>query len=501
MFSCAGRKRSRPDDSAQRRRDGHQLDFLAALRVIENLGTDRPTNHDNQFCHDTPLLYVLNFISLMVEADTSRGHSDIAVAVAANPGHLQLLMAKPNGITPTHAECENLACFMQAMRDSLENDGRNENLVIKRFGKLIAQRHLPKLSRKISRIGNVCGQSPKRTWERFSSLLPLWHRANPKGEKSHGFVELARQMSGLVHGDVNGDSVMVDAVRSFILHDESRPVDKMNPQERFYFTELALESSVHLVNSSFFGDVISKGPFHSMLNEDDEVFLMGTDNADHIFLYELYRRISDVARYLQGLQHFVQEGIPYIIQVLGNDGLQKFLSKTGGITPHWIIRGRRNIPRTLYWGTSPEEKIQRLLRSNRLALDELEDEEYDRMAQEATVTSLWSKGSPITPVLHPEIQLIQHLERENFAILDWAIGMNQPPCWACFMYLRLLRRFQDPEQKWQMSPTTGRPRGSWMIPPTCHPSLRDSLLCRAERRVYSAVEEYGFDWAEPWAHG
>ncbi|KAG6861307.1 hypothetical protein C0995_001626 [Termitomyces sp. Mi166 len=487
-----GQKRSRPDDFAQRQRDAHQLDFLAGLRVIENLGADRPTNHDNRFFRDTPLLSVLNFISLLVEADSSRpDRSDIAVAVSADQGHLRLLLAKPNGLTPADAESENLALFIQTLRDSLKDDERKHHVVIERFTRLIAQRHLPELSRKLSRIGTIGGRSPKKNWERFSSFLPLWQQANLTSERSQGFVDVARQTHGLVCEEINTNDVIVETMKRFILHDVYKPPEKMSLQERFYFTKLTMESSIRMIQSNFFHDVVSKGPFHGMLNEEDE---------DQIFLYEMYRRVNAVAQYLQGLQDFVKEGIPYLIKALGHHGLKQFLSHSGGITAHWVVRGRRNLPRTLYWSSCPEEKICRLLKSNKLAIEDFNDDEYDRMTQEAAVTSLWSKGAPVMPILHPEIQLIRHVERENIAILGWAIGMNQPPCWACFIYIRLLRRFQDPAQRWRMSSTTGRPRGSWMIPPSCHPSLRDSMLCKVEKRVYSAVEEYGFDWAEPWAH-
>ncbi|KAG6916149.1 hypothetical protein DXG01_008201 [Tephrocybe rancida] len=374
MPSRTGQKRYRPDNSTQRRRDGLQLDFLAGLRVIENLGTNRPTNHDNRFVRDTPLLYILNFIALLVETDSSRpDRSDIAVAVSADQGHLQILLVKANGETPTDEESKNLASFIQTLRDCLRDDARNGDFAIKQFTRLIAQRHLPELFRKLSRIGAVEDRTPKKNWERFCSLLPLWHRANPRGERSQGFVSLSKQLFGLVHGELNADDVMVETMKSFILHDESKPVEKMTPQERHYFAKIAMESSVRVINSNFFQDVISKGLFHSMLDPDN----------DHLFLYEMYRRINDVARYLLGLENFVHAGIAYIVKALGSSGLERFLSRTGGITPHWVVRGRRNLPRTLYWGTRPQDKIRRLLESNKLAIEDFEEEEYDKMAQQA----------------------------------------------------------------------------------------------------------------------
>ncbi|KAG6817104.1 hypothetical protein H0H87_012625 [Tephrocybe sp. NHM501043] len=375
MPSRVGQKRSRPNDKAQRRRDGLQLDFLAGLRVIENLGTDRPTNHDNSFFRDTPMLYILNFISLLAETDSSRpDRSDIAVAVSADQGHIRLILAKANGEIPTDGETKNVASFIQTLRDCLKDNalGHGEDLAIKRFTRLIAQRHLPELFRKLSQIGTVGGRTPKKNWERFCSLLPLWHRANPRGERSHGFVTLAKQLFGLVHGELNADEVMVGTMKSFILHDESTPVEEMTSHEKPYFTKIALESSVRMVNSNFFQDVISKGPFHNIVDPDN----------DHQFLNEMYRRINDVAQYLIGLEYFAYAGIPYIVKALGQNGLEQFLSRTGGIVPHWVVRSRRNLPRTLFWGTRPQDKVRRLLESKRLAIDDFEPEEYDNMAQQ-----------------------------------------------------------------------------------------------------------------------
>ncbi|KAG6811296.1 hypothetical protein H0H92_008091 [Tricholoma furcatifolium] len=358
----AGQKRSRPGDAAQKRRDDFQLDFLAALRVIENLGTDSPTVHDNiRSLRDPPLLSVLNFISLIVETDSTRlNRSDIAVAVSADPGQLQLLLVKANGQTPTDGECTNLASFVQTLRDSLRDDHRNEVLITKRFMNLISQRHYPELSRKLSRIGTLGGKTPKQNWARFTSLLPLWQRAYPMGERSHGFVKLAQEIHGAVHEEYAAENLMIDEIRRFILHDHAQPqaMDDMSPKARYYLTEFALESSMRLIHSNFFRDVIRQGRFRNMLNEDEE---------DHIFLFEMFRRINDVARYLQGLRHFVQEGITYIVKALGPEGLERFLSCTGGIIPRWVVHRRRYRPRTLFWGTHPEDKVRRLLTSGHVA--------------------------------------------------------------------------------------------------------------------------------------
>ncbi|KAG6839752.1 hypothetical protein C0991_011933 [Blastosporella zonata] len=509
MPSHIGQKRSRPDDSMQSRRDGLQLDFLAGLRVIENLGTSCPTNHDSKFLRDTPLLDILNFISLLVEIPSPRpDRGDIAVAISANQGHLQLFLAKASGEIPTDNESQNLASFIQTLRDCLGDDACSPDLVTKRFTSLIAQRHLPELFLKLSRIGTVEGRTPKENWERFCGLLPSWQKANPNGERSHGFVTLAKQLFGLVDENLNANGLMFKTMENFYLPTESKPVKKMTASERLYFAKIALESSVRMVNSDFFQDIISKGRFHNMLDPDDgplpffsSLNFRGSRGApDHMFLYETYRRINDVARYFKGLEYVAYVGIPYVVKALGHNGLERFLSRTGGITAQWVVRGRRNLPRTLYWGTRPQDKIRRLLESRKLAIDDFDDEEYDEIVQQEDVTRLWSRDAPVTPVMHPEMLLIRHLEKEHICVLQGSIGMNQPPCWPCFLYMQFLRRFDDPSQRWRMSSTNGRPRGYWMLPPSCHPSLKKKIMCRVEKRVYAAVEEYGFDWREPWAH-
>lgn len=216
-----------------------------------------------------------------------------------------------------------------------------------------------------------------------------------------------------------------------------------------------------------------------------------------VFLYALYRRIYEIARYSFGCESFVQFTMPYILTILGEEGVSQFIKASGGIVANWIVRSHRHPPRALYWASSPNIKVKHILGLNALALDNLEDHQYEQMAQRDEVSKLWTKGGAVTPILHSELQLIHYLEQRNISVAEKSVGMNQPPCWACYMYLGYmgtLARQTDPNaQGWRMSYTTGRARGSWMIPPGCPRKVLEQLLKKLDRRVHAAVEEYGFE--------
>jgi len=206
-------------------------------------------------------------------------------------------------------------------------------------------------------------------------------------------------------------------------------------------------------------------------------------------MYDLYRRVYDIARYSLGCSSFCKIGIPYLAEVLGDEGIDQFLRGKGGISVNWVVRNHRQVPRAFYWATSPDIKVRRVLALDALALEDLESHHYDKMAQRAEVMNLWTKGKPITPILHSELQLIQYLERRNIPVVGKAVGMNQPPCWACHIYIR----HAGPQPRWRMTHTTGKPRGPWMIPPGCPSQLAQGLLRVVDKRVCAAVEEYGFE--------
>ncbi|GLB42087.1 hypothetical protein LshimejAT787_1101020 [Lyophyllum shimeji] len=475
-------KRKRRDPAAQRRGfEDLQLDFLAGLRIVEKLGTARPTNHDSVFEHDDDLLNSLNWISLLLETDSSIPQRDIAAALSAEKGRIVLYLAKPNAQLPTGEERECVAILMRTLRLALKEDRLGSNAMVNRFTHMMSGKTLPELFRKLSRISTVRGRTPQENWEHFLSILPTWRQGHPKGETSPGFIQLAKRFHGLVHGAKYASMEMVETMRSFILYDECKPLEKMNADEKSRFTTLLMFTSALMIASTFFRDLITPGArFHETLDHDDL-----------IFMYELYRRIYDIARYSFGCSSFCTTGVPFLVEALGDEGIDQFLDGKGGIFVHWVVRSHRQVPRTLYWAASPEVKVRRVLALDALALEDLEPHHYDKMARRAEVANLWTKGKPVTPILHAELQLIRYLERRDIPVVGKAVGMNQPPCWACHLYIRNAGPLRSPQ--WRMTHTTGKPRGPWMIPPGCPSDLAQGLLRLLDKRVCAAVEEYGFE--------
>ncbi|KAF8068794.1 hypothetical protein FPV67DRAFT_1668859 [Lyophyllum atratum] len=402
-------KRKRRDPAALRGGfDSLQLDFLAGLRIVEQLGTARPTKHDSYFEHDDELISSLNWISLLLETDSSAPQRDIAVALSAEKGRITIHLAKANAQLPTREERGRLATLMRTLRLALQLDNCDSNLMANRFTDMMSGDTLPEISRKLHRIGTVQGRAPEKNWEHFLSLLPIWRQSRSKGERSPGFIQLAKRIHGVVHGARYANAEMIDTMKSFILYDQGKPIEKMNAEEKSRFTTLVMVTSALMISSDFFNDLITPGArFHEKLDHDDL-----------IFMYEVYRRIYDVARYWLGCSSFSTTGIPFLAEALDDEGIDQFLRSKGGITVQWIVRSHRQAPRTYYWAASPEVKVRRLLGLDALALEAMESHYYDNMAQREEVTSLWTKGKAVTPILHSELQLIQYLERRDIPVVE-----------------------------------------------------------------------------------
>ncbi|KAF5381308.1 hypothetical protein D9615_008318 [Tricholomella constricta] len=473
-------KRSRRGPATLRIGDGLQLEVLAGLRIIEKLGTARPSVYDSSFQVDDDLVSSLNWISLLLETDSSISHRDIAIALSAEKGHITLHLAKANGQLPTKEERERLAILMRTLRLSLKEDRLHKPLVLKRFTDMMSEKTLPEIYRKLSRIGTVKGDTPEENWATFLSVLPIWRKGHPKGERSDGFIKLAQECHGPVHGGQYSTTVMIETMKSFIFYDQCKPLEKLNATERSTFTTLVMRLSRLMMHSTFFKDLVSSNGFlrHKL------------DYEELICMFEMYQRVLDIARYSLGVARFADAGMTYITKVLGKKGIDQFLNGTGGIVAHWIVRSHRQVPRAVYWTTSPSVKVRQALGMINFALD-LEDRHLDKMAQRDEVTRLWTKGNPVTPVLHSELQLIRYFERHKIHAVGQSIGMNQPPCWACHIYLQILNR-RNPNNCWSMSLSRGRARpGPWMIPPGCKVEVTRNVLWLMNEKIYLGLEEYG----------
>ncbi|KAG5646736.1 hypothetical protein DXG03_002418 [Asterophora parasitica] len=486
MSSPKGLKRRRRFSASQPSADDSQLEVLEGLRIMEVLGTARPTKFDGIIQFDSPWIDALNWISLLLETDTSMV-ADIAVAFSVGDGRTTIHLAKANGQPPTNAESGCLAAFLRTLRLSFkENNLTLTESIRRRMTDMMSEMTLPEIYRKLSRIGTVQGGTQDENWDRFLRvILPIFQEGHPRGEESSGFCELAEQIHGLAfHSGHYSSAVMVETMKSFVLHDQCKPLDKLSVEERRRFTAVVMRLSDFMIHSTFFDAVLdSDGHLRNQL-----------DHEDFMFVIEMCRRVHDIGRYALGLSSFAEVVMPYIAGKLGKEGIAQFLNETGGIAVQWVLRPLRSptqVPRALYWPTSPSDKVREVMNQINFAL-ELEPLHLDRMALRDEVTALWTEGSPVAPALHSELQLIRYLDSHNISVVGNVIGMNRPPCWACYSYLRILYRGEW-GQRWSMSYSTGRPRGPWMIPPGCPVEVVDTILRSMQTRIYEAIEEYGHE--------
>lgn len=212
-----------------------------------------------------------------------------------------------------------------------------------------------------------------------------------------------------------------------------------------------------------------------------------------IFLHELYRRLSRVSIYKSGSVNFAYSGISYLKNILGPDGIAKFIARTGGIDIDWV--NTRAIPprMTRYWPISPRDKVRDILENDTQELEHLGPEKLDYISQTDVVTGAWTQSEPVTPKVHCELQLILCLEEKLFYTTSTrfiAIGTSTPMCWACHYYIKRRKSLKFGfNLKWKLSQTSGKARDDWCLPPG-DPSLGDAMLECLGKEVPRVVEEY-----------
>jgi hypothetical protein len=184
---------------------------------------------------------------------------------------------------------------------------------------------------------------------------------------------------------------------------------------------------------------------------------------------------------------FAYRGIPYLKRVLGCDGMANFMQVTGGIVVNWVNTHVQPTGTTHYWPISPSDKIRQVLELDSLDLDYLDPEMREYIAQTKNVTSTWTKGEPVTPHLHCELQLILYLEENFVNVVESVVGTSAPMCWACHCYIKK----HNSRRNWTLSQTSGKSRDSWRLPPG-RPDLGVAVLRSVDKKVARVVEEYAF---------
>ena len=92
-------------------------------------------------------------------------------------------------------------------------------------------------------------------------------------------------------------------------------------------------------------------------------------------------------------------------------------------------------PTKFQWEFNPLEVLPNILGVDGDLDDDLDGQLCFQLLHSEIVAGAWEKDDTHLLKVHPELQLIHHLEDEGIDVVCDAIGISKPPCWTCCTYL------------------------------------------------------------------
>lgn len=451
--------------------DKIQLNLLIGLRVVEHLGRRYSSTHATYYKRDDELVEILNWIALFIAPNCTDTYCDIAVAFSAEQGTVTIHIANSSGGTPNEVEHANLSLLLSILRRAFCDDN-DPALTASSFLVPLVQKSFPEILRKLASVRNAETDGPHRTLHRFCNLVSFWVRYRPGGECSRGFVDMA------VASGKRTTDMLVQSFMHLMMIQDFKEQKGTASNEKYAYLEPVFTLCDLLVRSTFFDDLVNHFQYRLAL-----------DISDLLFLHELLRELYRVASYKRGSTEFAYRGVSYLKQVLGYDGVAKFMRNAGGIVVNWVTSsGFEALPKTYRWPISPRESVAAIIERDSLDLDDLDFEMREYVVQTEAVNNAWKEGDSITPQLHCELRLIRYIEEQSIGVVDRAIGTSQPTCWACYCYIKKLKSVPS----WSMSCTSGKARDDWLLPPDGSDVGR-TVLRALDKLMERVVEEYAFE--------
>lgn len=183
---------------------------------------------------------------------------------------------------------------------------------------------------------------------------------------------------------------------------------------------------------------------------------------------------------------FISAGMPLFREVLGQDGMARFLRGDGGLDIQWIGANSampQNHAKPYKWLEPPKARLLGLLESRGL-LDNMDPGKLSELLKSSNLGQAWSVGILIHLRYHCEIQLINYLRNTSTEVNGKIIGVSKLMCMACNLYLMQLKG-----EGWVLSGTSGKAHAGWMIPPDAAGMVVAVEIDRELNEVLTAVAQ------------
>ncbi|KIK56921.1 hypothetical protein GYMLUDRAFT_87156 [Collybiopsis luxurians FD-317 M1] len=511
-----------------------QLDLLVRLRVLEHLqntlGYPIPVQQDTQSLTEQVVLDVLDWIAQCYALNPSDA---VTVAVSTRPGIVTLHLCHDD----VKSAIQTSKVFLAMLRTVLNFDeNTNSSSVIAPIFQMVVNMAYPRILHKVSRIGITDG-GPDDTAHHFTSLVTAWMLFRPGGEQSRGFVKVATNYAGTT---ARTTEYMVQSFITIVEQCNAGARCKdMNEQKRFSYLSSIVVACNLLINSTFFNDLHNHESFRSSLRVEDR-----------LFLHKIFRRLSYIASYKSGAAKFAFLGVPYLRQVLGQDGVKNFANGRDGsirveLATYFDASKVPAIPtKSFSWPSEPPvDHLPGLFNvsfdnshspsssprhsrdtsnasgystsSNsteasahaRSILAHLDNELRYEILHSEMVAEAWTPGGTASVRCHPELQLIQYLEHCGINVAYSAIGMSKLACWACARYVDCLNLDAEyieddrvegeiaPKLRWIMREGGGgKVKCDWMIPSMAKVEMMDMLMDDTQRELERVIHEVVLDY-------
>lgn len=424
----------------------HQLRGHGLDRTIDNAGTEKSGGRY------VDLRHILDWIALCFVREVQ---DVVAVAIATQHQAVTLYIANNRGGPPGEEDIVTASTFLSTIRHGYASNV-DKKVMAERLVQMLFLVTPTRLQHKLFNIMAI--KLPKSQAVDASTL--------------QGWLDLLVSRWATRGGQET--SVPITEYAADIFSDRARTLDALKHCFRFIMKNinglLEMMSSDYVVEKVagkfqtmvIYAMILLQSSFFRSLFDHTSGLHPPALSDEYGFLLKLWRRLYRVTRYEMGARLFVSAGMPLFRDVLGQDGMAKFLRGDGGLDIQWIGAGFSMLPnhaRPYIWPETPKARLIQLLKS-RGFLERMDMAKLDEFLNSPNVGRAWSNGAQIRPQYHCEVQLVNYLRHTSTEVNGKIIGVSKPICMACDLYLKQLSG-----EGWVVSGTSGKAHASWMIPP------------------------------------
>ena len=468
-----------------------QRDTMAILRFML---FERQLERQNRFNlyrgplkgKEPKILEMLNWIAACFVTEPI---GDVAAtAVSAEQGQITIYIAANRGRSRDR-DRENGEIFKQLLRETIrQSDPESVVLQLMEVVSPIIYHRLVRKVNLITEIDKTESESLRVVQDRFSKIVDRWVEGG-NVEDDVGFLSLSVKC-GLTPPSMDGNQCLkhiFGRIVSTATKDASakggHPADVKTCQLRVAsFTVEALA----LLISKFFESFDKPG------SENENPIPL--PDKDFIWILRLKQRLWRVACYLTQLNTFAHSGLPFIRNILGEDGSRRFADGGPGVKIVWVGDESGVLPNNhgleVEMSLPPMEFLNKLFNK----FDYMaEDEKNILVIPPETLTDIrkfWEIPGSIKPFLHCEIQMILYLQANNIPIQENAIGCSKLMCWACNAYVEKANKEQG-GKAWLLSGTSEKPHHAWLIPSGV---LGDAVVSDIVKGLESLVSRFAVEF-------